>query len=190
MTDNYSIYGTRKKHMSKWIYFLLLFISFAWISVYPAVSSVISTYHFGYGNLLDFNAPAFGVIVSVILFDALFYFAGFELLFYFYRYVLAFKVYSFIVPIEDLKEKSHIFFVYRNIIYGVFVNICFIFPYLYAFMECINLTITLIVMIVFVKNLVKQYSEPVISHFVFKNFCYPIFVYEALVVIFAVLEVI
>ena len=190
MTDNYSVYGTRKKHMSKWVYFLILFVSFIWVSAYPAVSSVISTFHFGYGNLMNLKSTAFGAIVSLTLFDALFYFLAFELIFYFYRYILAFKVYSFIVPMEDLRAKSHIFFVYRNIIYGVFVNLCFIFPYLHAYIECINLIVTLIVMLVFVKHLVKTYSEPVISHFVFKNFCYPIFVYEALVVIFAVLEVI
>ena len=190
MTDNYSIYGARKKHMSKWVYFALLFISFVWVSVYPAVGSVISTFHHGYGNLIDLQTSAFGAIAFFTLFDALFFFVAFELIFYFYRYVLAFKIYSFIVPTEDLKAKSHIFFVYRNIIYGVFMNLCFIFPYLYAFMECINLIVTLIVLIIYVKHLVKTYSEPVISHFVFKNFCYPVFVYEALVVIVAILEVI
>ncbi len=190
MTDNYlTTFGTKKKYLSKWVYFLLLFISFVWISIYPAVNSVVSTFHFGYGNLFD-TSSALGVIVLLVLSDALFYFIAFEVIFYFYRYVLAFKIYSFIVPLEDLKAKSHTYFIYRNIIYGVFVNICFIFPYLYAFMECINLIITLVVLIVFAKNLVKTYSEPVISHFVFKNFCYPVFVYEALVVVIAILEVI
>lgn len=190
MTNSYTFgFDNKKKHMNGWIYVILLFISFIWISLYPATNSLEGSFIFGYGNLLNFSNPNFAIICMMIITEALLDWLMFEVLFYFYRYILTFKIYSFIVPLEDLKIESRLFFIYRNIFYGVFVNLCFLFPYLYEFASLVNLVITMIALIAFSKNIVKKYSEPIVAHFVFKNFCYPVFVYEALTVLIAIVEV-
>lgn len=190
MTDNYTLnFEPRKKHMNGWIYVFLLYLSFVWISFYPAATSLTGSFMFGFGNLLDAKNSNFSLAIAMVISDATLSWLMFELLFYIYRYVLTFKIYTFIVPLNSLKIESRIFFIYRNIFYGIFLNLCFLFPYFYAFASFVNLTITMITLIAFSKSLVKNYSEPIIAHFVFKNFCYPIFVYEALTVIIAILEV-
>ena len=179
----------RTMEKSRGLYIFLLFLSFIWISLYPSVNILTDNFHFGYGNLFDTNSSNFSYIMIMILSESLFYWIAFEFVFYLYRYVLAFKVYSFIVPAHKLKDESRIYFIYRNVFYGLFINICFIYPYLYMYSQFVNLVVTLIILIVYAKHLERTYGEPVIGHFVFKNFCFPVFVYEALVLISALLEV-
>ena len=188
MTNNF-MQRNQTRTSNGWIYTLLLFISFIWVSVYPSVNILTENFYFGYGNLFDTGSGNFPYIITMVLSEALFYWLAFELVFYFYRYVLSFKVYSFIVPLDRLKVESRIFFIYRNVFYGLFMNLCFLYPYLNIYAEFVNLIITLIVLLVYVKHLNKTYAEPVIGHFVFKNFCFPVFVYEALVLISGLLEV-
>ncbi len=191
MADNYTLNfdNKKKKHYNGWIYVVLLYISFIWISLYPATNSLASSFIHGYGDLLNISNPNFAMVCLLILTDATLYWIMFEVLFYFYRYVLTYKIYTFVVPLNNFKIESRIFFIYRNIFYGVFVNLCFLFPYLYELASLVNLIITMITLIAFSRSLVKNYSEPIIAHFVFKNFCYPVFVYEALSIIIAMVEV-
>ncbi len=169
-----------------WVYKLLLYISFVWISIYPATSIMASNFYFGFGNLLDEGLSS---LVIAALTQGLLYWAGFEIIFFIYRWFLKFKIYSFIVPENKLKVESRMFFIYRNVFYGIFVNLCFLFPYLMAYAPLVDLVITLIALIAYASHLNKTYAEPIIGHFVFKCFCYPIFLYEALIVFELVLGV-
>ena len=189
MTDKISInYGLKPK-VKTWPYKLLLFVSFIWVTLYPTISSMVGSFQFGYGNVLDTASENFSYIVAVVFTNALLSWAEFEILFYIYRYLLAFKVYSFIVPADRLRNESRLFFIYRNIFYGIFVNLSFLYPFLYEIAGLVNLAITLIVLVAYANHLNKEYSEPIVGHFVFKSFCYPIFVYEALFVLFQIWEV-
>ena len=190
MTNNNTmIYGMPQKKQRTWIYKLLLFISFVWVSIYPSITGLSSDFFFNYGNILDASSANFSYALSMVLVEALLAWAMFEVVFYLYRLVLSFKVYSFVVPLEKLKIESRTFFIYRNIFYGLFLNLCFMFPYLFVYSEFMNLIITLAVTIFYACYLNKTYAEPIIGHFVFKNFCYPLFFYEALVVLSSVMEV-
>ena len=190
MTNNNTmIYGMPQKKQRTWVYKLLLFISFVWVSIYPSITGLSSDFFFNYGNILDASSANFSYALSMVLVEALLAWAMFEVVFYLYRLVLSFKVYSFVVPLEKLKTESRTFFIYRNIFYGLFLNLCFMFPYLFVYSEFMNLIITLAVTIFYACYLNKTYAEPIIGHFVFKNFCYPLFFYEALVVLSSVMEV-
>ena len=190
MTNNNTmIYGMPQKKQRTWVYKLLLFISFVWVSIYPSITGLSSDFFFNYGNILDASSANFSYALSMVLVEALLAWAMFEVVFYLYRLVLSFKVYSFVVPLEKLKIESRTFFIYRNIFYGLFLNLCFMFPYLFVYSEFMNLIITLAVTIFYACYLNKTYAEPIIGHFVFKNFCYPLFFYEALVVLSSVMEV-
>ena len=190
MTNNNTmVFGAQQKKQSTWIYKFLLFISFIWISFYPAMTALSSDYYFNYGNIVASGSPNFTYVITTILVEALFAWIFFEVVFYLYRLVLSFRVYSFVVPMEKLKIESRVFFIYRNVIYGLFLNLCFLFPYLFAYADFFNLVITLAFTIVYASVLNKNYGEPVIGHFVFKNFCYPLFFYEALMLLSSVMEV-
>ncbi len=188
MAENYFL-DNKQKVVNPWVYIFLLFISFVWVSLYPATSTLVSTLTLSFGNMLDFSNPNAVYAFGMILFQALIGTLMFELIFYLYRFVLAFKVYSFIVPSANLKNESRIFFIYRNLIYGVFVNLCFFFPFLSTYLGFFNLIISFAMLIVYARHLSVKYSEPIIGHFVFQTFCYPIFVYEALVIFFQVVGV-
>jgi hypothetical protein len=188
MSDNYYL-DKNKKSLNGWIYIFLLFLSFIWISLYPATNSLVYTYYLGFGNLFNFSNPNFSFFVIQIIFQALIGWISFEIIFYIYRIVLSFRVYSFIVPSEALKAESRTFFVYRNLFYGVFVNLCFIYPFLYSYLGLINLVVSMTVLLLFSKHLSEKYGESIIGHFVFKNFCYPIFIYEAIVLILQIMGV-
>lgn len=189
MTSNYLVNQRVKTSSHGWVYKLLLYVSFVWVSLYPATGLLAQNFYFGYGNMLDFSSPNFLSVVVMILSNALIYWVSFEIIFYFYRWFLGFKIYSFIVPVEKLKAESRGYFIYRNIFYGIFLNLCFLFPFLHQFAPLVDLVITLIVLIVYAKHLNDVYAEPVIGHFVFKSFAYPVFIYEALMVISMVWEV-
>jgi hypothetical protein len=162
---------------------MLLLFSFVWVAIYPVTNSMVQTFDVSYGNMLNTANPNFSFIVTSIFVDAIYSLIIFELVFYLYRSFLGFKIYSFIVPNERLKAESRIFYVYRNLIIGLFLNLCFIFPYLYIYAELLSLIVTLTMLIIYANRLNKRYAEPVIGHFVFKNFCFPLFVYEALFLI-------
>ena len=59
-------------------------------------------------------------------------------------------------------------------------------PYLESFATLVNVLITLIILVIYAKNLNKTYSDPIIGHFVFKTFCYPMFVYEGLFILYSI----
>ncbi len=189
VNNNNMVYGVQRKKPSSWTCKFLLFVSFLWVVLYPTLSMVSSDFYFNYGNIISSSSVNFSYTVAMILAEALVSWLVFELIFYVYRLVLSFKVYSFVVPVEKLKSDSRIFFVYRNIFYGLFLNLCFLFPYMYIYAGLINLAVTLGVAIIYASYLNKTYGEPVIGHFVFKCFCYPLFCYEALVLLSSVAEV-
>ena len=190
MTNNNAmIYGVQEKKHSTWIYKFLLFLSLIWISIYPSISAVSSDFYFNYGNIISASSANFSYVIAMILTEALMSWIFFEIIFYLYRLVLSFRVYSFVVPMDKLKTESRTFFIYRNIFYGLFLNLCFLFPYLFAYAEFINVVVTLAFTILYSNYLNKTYGEPVIGHFVFKNFCYPLFFYEALMLLSSVMEV-
>ena len=190
MTNNNAmVFGAQQKKQSTWIYKFLLFLSFVWVSFYPSMTALSADFYSNYGNIVSAESMNFGYVVSTITVEALFSWLFFEVVFYLYRLVLSFKVYSFVVPPDKLKTESRIFFIYRNVFYGLFLNLCFLVPYLYAYAEFINLAVTLAFTIVYASVLNKNYGEPVIGHFVFKNFCYPLFFYEALMLLSSVMEV-
>lgn len=186
MTNNIML-GQQTQVKHAWVYKLLLFISFVWISIYPATSMVTSNFYFGFGGLFD-SASRSSVVIMVLA-EALSYWIVFEIIFFLYRWVLGFKIYSFIVPANKLKIETRAFFTYRNVFYGIFVNLCFLFPYLHSYALFFDLVITFIVLIAYANHLNKTYAEPIIGHFVFKCFSYPVFIYEALTIISSIVEV-
>ena len=189
MTENYLFDKRQEKPQRNGLIMFLLFVSFVWTSLFTATSSFTNAIYFNFGNILDTTSPSFSTIFFIIISEAAIGFIGFEFVFYIYRKILQFKIYSFIVPADNLKAESRIFYIYRNIFYGLFLNLCFLFPYLYQFAPLISIASTFILLIFYANHLNKTYAEPIIGHFVFKNFCYPIFVYQAIVLLFDVIEV-
>lgn len=176
--DQNNIMYAKKPRQNSWIYMAFLILSFVWLEFYPTSLELIYSFHYGYGEMLS-NANL-SVVISSVIFNAIFSWISFEILFWIYRWVLSFKIYSFIVPMDSLKAETRLYFIFRNVILGVFYNLCFMFPYLYAYSIFFDLVVSMSVMICYAKHLNAVYSESIVGHFVFKNFCYPIFVYEAI----------
>lgn len=177
----------KKTRQNTWIYKALLLLSFVWLELYPTSLSLVYSLETGYGDIFS-NLNMASIFGSVVI-NALISWAGFELLFWIYRYVLSYKIYSFIVPMDSLKAETRLYFIFRNVILGLVCNLCFLFPFLYIFEPLFDLLITLIVMIFYVKHLNNVYAETIVGHFVFKNFCYPIFIYEVFDIICGILVV-
>lgn len=190
MTENY-LFGNpeRKKSSNGWLVIVLLILSFVWTSLFTTASSLTNLLYWNFGDLLDFNSVNFGSVLTMVFAEAISYWIVFEIVFYLYRYVLQFKIYSFIIPKERLKIESRTYFIYRNVFYGLFLNLCFLFPYLYIFAPVVSLIATFATLILYSVHLNKTYAEPIIGHFVFKNFCFPIFVYQAIVLFIDIIEV-
>lgn len=183
MNNNNNLALQTKQKSNVWVYTLLLFVSFIWISIYPTTNVLVGDFTLGYGNLFDIANPNFSFIALLVVLEAFFSFIIFEFIFFVYRKILEFRIYSFIVPADKLKIDSRIYFIYRNILLGIFVNLCFFHPYLYMYVGFADIIITMIMVILYALHLNKAYAEPIISHFVFKNFCYPIFIFEALMLL-------
>lgn len=188
MAETY-YFEKKQETKSGWLYIFLLFASFIWTSLYSATIMLTGDFYLNFGNLLDVQSPNFSSIVMMICTEAMISLLVFELIFYIYRFILQFKIYSFIVPTDRLKNESRMFYVYRNIFYGLFLNICFICPFLYSFSSLISLVTTFIMLLIYANHLNKTYAEPIIGHFVFKNFCYPIFIYQAIILFIDFIEV-
>lgn len=190
MTENY-LFGNpeRKKSSNGWLVIVLLILSFVWTSLFTTASSLTNLLYWNFGDLLDFNSVNFGSVLTMVFAEAISYWIVFEIVFYLYRYILQFKIYSFIIPKERLKIESRTYFIYRNVFYGLFLNLCFLFPYLYIFAPIVSLIATFATLILYSVHLNKTYAEPIIGHFVFKNFCFPIFVYQAIVLFIDIIEV-
>ncbi len=189
MTELSTKKNSRSMVGSGWSSKIFLIASFLWTSIYPAVGMVVNNFGFSYGNLFDISSPNFSYIILMIVIETVVSWIVFELLFFLYRYVLAYNIYSFIVPMERMKSESRMFFVYRNIIYGIFINLCFFLPYLFSWLPFIGLVISFAMMLIYALHINKAYAEPIIGHFVFKCFVYPVFVYEILTIIWQVVEV-
>ncbi len=178
------------KSKNNYLLMVLLFLSFVWISLYPVLSALTSNFYFSYGNIFDFSSGIFSNALLYIIITSLISWVGLELIFVVYRFLLAFKIYSFVIPSEKLKNEMRTFFIYRNIFFGIFLNLCFLFPYIHAFVELADVIITMTTFICFACHIKKTYSEPIVGHFVFKCFISPVILYEILVVLIAFLEVI
>ena len=181
--------GLQMTKQKQWPYLLILYASFVWVVLYPTANTLTGTFIFDYGNIFDISSGNFSYILFSFLLNGLLYFVEFELIFWIYRFILSFKIYSFIVPADKLKTDSRLYFIVRNFFYGLYVNLCFFHPYLYNYVGLMDIVITLVVVIFYVRHLCKTYSEPIVSHFVFKYFCYPIFIFEGLSILFSVMGV-
>ncbi len=186
MEHEHIIYA-KKPRQNSLIYTIFLVISFVWLSIYPASITLTESFNYGFGNILTKGNLA--ILIASVMIEAIASWIGFELLFWIYRWFLSFKIYSFIVPMDSLKAETRLYFIYRNLFLGVIYNLCFIMPYLFAYRIFFDLLLTLIVLIFYAKHLNSNYSETIVGHFVFKNFCYPIFFYEAIEVLSSVLVV-
>lgn len=189
MAENYLFEKKQYKEPRNGLVIFLLFLSFLWTSLFTATASISGTLMFNFGNILDTTSQNFTTIVFIVISEAAIGLLFFELVFYIYRKILQLKIYSFIVPADRLKVECRTFYIYRNVFYGLFLNLCFLFPYLYQFAPLISVASTFILLIFYAIHLNKTYAEPIIGHFVFKNFCYPIFVYQAIVLLFDIIEV-
>lgn len=177
-----------KTKPSKGLIFLLI-LSFVWVSIYPVLSAMVSDFYYNYGNIFDFSSIIFSNAIIYVIVSALVSWIGFELIFIVYRFLLVFKIYAFVLPPAKLKNEVRTFFIYRNIIFGLFLNICFIYPFLHVFVTLVDLIVTMITFICFANHIKKTYSEPLVGHFVFKCFITPVVLYEILVVAINFLEV-
>ena len=166
----------KKPRQNKWIYIALLILSFVWLEFYPSTLTFVYTFETGYGDV--FSRLNISAVFGTVFVNALFSWLSFEILFWIYRYVLSFKIYSYIVPMDSLKAETRMYFIFRNVFLGLICNLGFLFPYLYSFEPFFDLLITMVVMVLYAKHLNSAYSESIVGHFVFKNFCYPIFIYE------------
>ena len=187
----YNFYNNyaKNKESNNGLYLVLLYFSYVWVSFYPVIGVFASDLTVGLGKLFNLSSGNLFIEAIYILLYPGINMLLFEIIFWFYRVYLSTKVYTFVVPTERLKQECRIFFIIRNIFYGIFLNLCFLYPFIYKFDYFINVSVTLIVAILFAYKMQKEYSEPIISHFVFKNFCYPIFYYEIFIVILNVLGV-
>ena len=75
MAENSLIYSN-KIRKNTWVYKFLLFLSFAWISVYPVINASVLSFQVGYGNLFDPGVPS--TIFTSVLIEALFAWASFD----------------------------------------------------------------------------------------------------------------
>lgn len=188
MAENY-LFGERKKAKNGGLIKFLLLLSFVWISLFTVAGRLSFDFYWNFGNLIDPTSSNFSTILLLVFSESIVYWIVFEIVFYLYRFVLQFKIYSFIVPAENLKNESRVFYIYRNIFYGLFLNLCFLAPYLYEYAAFMSLVTTFVMLIIYANHLNKNYAEPIIGHFVFKNFCYPIFVYQAIILFIDVVGV-
>lgn len=171
----------RRPRKNSWIYKLILFLSFVWLEFYPATLELMYSFDIGYGNM--FANANFPVVFATVISNAIFDWISFEILFWIYRWWLSHKIYSFIVPMDSLRAETRLYMIYRNVILGVINCLCFFYPYIYQFSIFFDVLVTLAVLICFAKHLNAVYSETIVGHFVFKCFCYPIFIYEAIEVL-------
>lgn len=178
------------KPKSNYLTIFLLILSFLWISIYPSTSAIVYDFSYNYGNIFDSTSPIFSSALISIFINGLLSWVWVELIFMFYRFILNFKIYSFVLPADRLKNEMRTAFIYRNLIFGLFLNICFIFPYIHSLMPIADLLITFTTFICMATHIKNTYSEPIIGHFVFKCFITPVIVYEILVVFINFLEVI
>lgn len=186
MEEN-SLFYAKKTKQNTWVYKFILFLSFVWVSIYPVCGSLVFSFKSGYGNLFDSVNRTY--VITMILSEALVSWLMFEIMFWVYRYFLTFKIYTYVVPMDSFKAETRAYFSYRNFFYGVFYAFCFLFPYLESFEILVSLITTLVVLVFYAKHLNKTYSDPIIGHFVFKNFCVPVFIYEGLCLLYSIMVV-
>ncbi len=186
MADTIYMIGKKDKVNFGFVYKIFLYLSFVWANFY-ATACILSERQYSYFGF--FGAYTGNFVEDIVIYAIAFglvYWALFEIMLFLYRNVLSFSIYSFIVPKTDLKNEARLFFTIKNLVYGAIANLCFLFPYLYVLLEFVNIILVLVLLIVFALRLQKKYSSPLIAHFTFKVFCYPVFVYELLLIIISV----
>lgn len=188
MAEYYSVNVKQRSMINGWLVIFLLFLSFCFASVYPATMVDTWSFKVGYGDF--FRTENLSFLIVSVLSEALISWLFFEIIFRLYREILAYKIYSFVVPKENFKVESRLFYCYRNIIYGIFVNLCFFFPYLYLYNIFFSVIATLLMTLLYAIHIKKKYSESIIGHFVFKSFVVPLFVFEIIMIFFNLVGVI
>jgi len=159
-------------------YVFLLYLSFVWLSFFTSTNSIVWNLTLGYGQLFDFNSGNLFYEVFNILVYAAIELAALEVLFWIYRHILSYRVYTFVVPTDKIRKEFRAYYIIRNIVFGVLVNLCYLYPILYNLYDLFKIVTTLFIIVLFAYNIQKKYSEPIIAHFVFRNFYKPLFIYE------------
>ena len=173
--STYSKSNVNKKSQSGYIF--LLYLSFVWLTFFTSTNSIVANLTLGYGKLF-LNSGNLFYEIFYILTHAVLELGILELFFRIYRHILSYKVYTFVVPNDKIKIEFRLYFILRNIIFGIINNLCFLYPFLYNAYEFFNIFTTLLIIVLFAYNIQKKYSEPIIAHFVFKNFYKPVLIYE------------
>lgn len=176
--DSLSVTKTKRSESGGIVFILLLILSFFWINIYPTFGSVIYSFELGYGNVLNTASGNLSYLIFSTLLQGIIAWLAFEIVFWIYREVLSFKIYSFVMPLQKFKIESRLFYFYRNILVGIFINLSFFFPYLYIFSPLFSIIITLAMILIYAKHIKNKYSESIIGHFVFKTYIVPLFVFE------------
>ncbi len=184
--EYYSV--TKKKTLGGWFYCLILVVSFLCIDFYITVSSETVFISFS-GNNIFASSQDIAYIFGLTVIEALIDWLVLEVIMWLYRTILSLKIYSFVVPAQTLKNECRLFFAIKNFLLAIIVNLCFAYPYLYSFVEAFNVLFLVLTLVTFAWHIQRRYSEPIIAHFVFKCFCYPIFFYECVVLLVSYLGV-
>ena len=184
MANNYYKNYINKRRVSSKLYIFLLYLSFLWANFFYASSTLVENFIFSYGNLFSLTNDMFFYNFLYIIMYAGMSLLMFEAAFWIYRTILSYKVYTFVVPADKFRIDCRMFFAIRNIFYGIFANMCFLYPFLSTYLELISVVSIIIIVIVFAYHVQKTYSEPLIAHFVFKNFSMPVIVYEIILTLY------
>ena len=85
--NNTMMYGFKSNKNSSWVYKLFLFLSFIWVSAYPAITSVSSDFYFNYGNIFMAGSSNFSYVLTMVIVEALVSWIFFEIVFYLYTMI-------------------------------------------------------------------------------------------------------
>lgn len=163
---------------------LFLYISFVWLNVYKAIAQIDRL------SPIKIISNSSSYSVLYILISAIFSYVIFELLFLAYRMIIGFSIYSYTVPKQVLANKFRFWFILRNIVLGLVLNLRFFFPYINLYLLIFEIAIDLLFVICLYFSVAKKYVDPLIGHFVFRAISLPFILYEVYNVISFVVRVI
>jgi len=152
---------------------VFLLISFIWLNLYPSLTGVNDIF---LDKTAFMSVPLFLAFVAIV--RGAFSYLIFELLFFVYRFAIGFSIYSFMIPKDVLKNKFRYWYIFRNLILGIFYNLRFFFPYVTTFLCIFELILNMAFVVMLYFDLNREYIEPLVGQFVFKTLTVPIVLYE------------
>ena len=161
---------------------ILLVVSFCLVSLFSAITNVSSQFNF----FIEYGVDTTYAIIFNVIFTALIQYLVYAIFLWIYKSILTTRPYFAFIGERKFTDTFGLWYVAKNVIYGLILFTQFWAPYLANLYSILNLVLSyLVVMMTYIS--LKNRVDIVFRPMILKDFYYPWFIWQGLGLLISIL---